>query len=1062
MNDSDMTVQEKWYATLLRRALKHTPDPEEALAAVDIALSIQPFPDETIVDQPEEPEEEDILVDAAFAFDLFDKRAQGILNRAMTGIKKMTAEARRAFQQALDKPTVQEATQAIFDFIYKYRVQVARLLGTTQLAAVLEGAREVARHLPALPLAELGGVPPPPSLSPIEAAQLVDRLRSLPLLEQQAAIYNLPPQQQGFARAALGTKGPPSSTEGITTFRPAFVPSEGPERVHFLLIDEAARELSEKNLVTRQVFDRLDAATRQKAFTIAGVSAEETLGKVRDVMVENLTKGVDFESFKKEVLGGVDEGTFLSEAHMETVFRANVSGAFSDGKREVLAHPFVRSGFPYVSYEAIHDDRVRQDHLYLEKHGIDGTNVFRIDDPVFESFRPPWDYNCRCSWVPLTVQHAAELGLKEAKQWLSTGEEPTPPARVAWPAFRPPVGFQRPIDSVALSIQLSMLSLSNKGEPEQVSFFEIAADEANTSGVGNTASSQPGDHAPDPPAKGMRSARRKGSRRGRAQKRRYVRESKKSRAWKPAALPAILSIEDPGMSFAMEESYGTESPSADWIYAGEMKWVRPVPVKKSRKKPTPKRGGPKIAVVGGGPGGLFATYIINQRIPNAVVTIFESTDLLGGKMFTDEFSNGTPFEAGVSELYEYLGGDDDDPMRKLIEEDLALPTVDMAGGGVILRGKILRDLDDVEKEFSYETRKRIERFHNRMTELMPLEKYAHRWQPDNDHPWANKTFRECIREEIPDDDIACQYIEVAVHSDLATEPHTCNGLNGIKNVLMDNHDYMKLYHVIGGIERISEALEEKIQANVRFETRVVRIAKDDEGYDVFFRENGEEEQESFDSVMIALPNHWLTQLEWGDARLSEAIHRVLAHYDLPAHYFRISLLFENNWWEKYKIPGDYWMMDMFNGCCAYNESHRWRSTHGHVLTFLLGGADALLQCSGNEDDSTIISRLIDSLPEFMREDAWDEVVEAQIDRYAGSINAQPGGWPAEELRAEHVPEPKEHPGIFLVGDYFFDSTLNAALISANTAVEQLLDYLEIKGAKASPALQELESTGPEL
>src|SRR5207244_1388141 len=109
----------------------------------------------------------------------------------------------------------------------------------------------------------------------------------------------------------------------------------------------------------------------------------------------------------------------------------------------------------------------------------------------------------------------------------------------------------------------------------------------------------------------------------------------------------------------------------------------------------------------------------------------------------------------------------------------------------------------------------------------------------------------------------------------------------------------------------------------------------------------ETESEDFDYIFLCLPNHWLTQLSWEDGPLKEAVHKILAHYDLPAHYLRVSLLFREPWWDKHEIPGDYWMMDMFGGCCVYNESYRWKSVHGHVLSFLLGGADALLQCSGN-------------------------------------------------------------------------------------------------------------------
>lgn len=765
------------------------------------------------------------------------------------------------------------------------------------------------------------------------------------------------------------------------------------------------------------------------------------------------------------------------------------------------------------------------------------------------------------------------------------------------------------------------------------------------------------------------------------------------------------------------EHFGTEPPdnSGRWISDGNGRWVE-----YEHSTNDSDSGGPRIAVVGGGPGGLFATYILNQRFPSAQVTIFEASDRLGGKIRSDEFSDGTPFEAGVAELYEYLGPGGKDPLRLLIEEDLGLETIDIAGGGVILKDEVLRDLDDVEEVYGPETRKHIEAFHKKMVKLMPLEKYAHRWQPDNAHPWAKDVFRKFIEEELGDDEIARDYVETAVHSDLATESHTCNGLNGIKNVLMDNDEYMQLYHVVGGIERVVNKLAAKIRAEIKTSSRVTSISsnhlqgkepalsvdshgykhgeagsghggqfveqevveqegegavgsdqlstsiseaseawfdydiaaaikeasKGDEGsldsievqgeplteeekeqakmyakilqrsaqssttkhkqlfrgmvlpdessiksyfrvnkkitinslsatspnkniaavyhdvenagggvpvmihlenpngvighqredggeviipkgaeykitriwkegnvhhvtlwstskigksksvaslsiqgntlrYEVCVLKIGErtlrERSHDFDAVVIALPNHWLRTIQW-DSKLAEAIHEVCAHYDLPAHYLRVSILFDKKWWADMRMPGEFWMMDMFNGCCCYDESTRWGQeeieeseseeseseekdeesgeeieSNGHVLSFLLAGGDALLLCSSNQDDDCIVEHLMQSLPSFMRQAAEDHFVEAQVDRYVGSINAQPGGWPAEELRGEHIPEPDEHPGIFLVGDYFFDSTLNAALMSANVAIELLLEHFEQKSAKVTEAIKQLES-----
>lgn len=521
---------------------------------------------------------------------------------------------------------------------------------------------------------------------------------------------------------------------------------------------------------------------------------------------------------------------------------------------------------------------------------------------------------------------------------------------------------------------------------------------------------------------------------------------------------------------------------------------------------------PKVAVVGGGPGGLFCAYLLSQKVPNANICIYESSDHLGGKIKTDRFSDGSRFEAGVAELYEYLGPEDDDsedPLRCLIEKDLGLETYDMLGRPIMLQGKLTHNYDDIVSVHGEEVQKRILNFYAKCAELMPLEKYANRWQPDNEHPWANKTFRECIKETLMEGmgdkydhigSIARDYIETAVASDLATESHTCNGLNGIKNCLMDNDKYMQVYHVVGGISLIVKGLRKRLlDKGVTFylNSRVCHVGreggtstKDKEyatlqrsdssdssdssnwsvvyeetipssarRYTLSFRTSDKEQSKLYDAIFLCLPNHWLTQLNYEGEELKEAIHRILSHYDLPAHYLRVSFLFSEPFWEKHNLPNDFWMMDCLNGCCCYNEAWRWRDhpSGGNILSILMAGQDALLMVTNNQTDEDILDYTLDVLPDLLRDDAKKYLLEGQVDKFVGSINAQPGGWPSKDLVTEHRPEPNNHPNLYLVGDYLFDSTLNAALMSANTATNLYMQALglDYNDAKLTEAVEEL-------
>lgn len=402
------------------------------------------------------PKEHTLSLDAFFAHDIANRHAQGILNRSLKAARGLSADARKELETAL-KRDVRDSGEAILTFIEKYRLQLAKLLSATQLASLLEGAREVAANVPTLATFP-GTIPPPPTLEPKTAVALVERLEELTGEKRAEAIYNLPANQQTYVQQALAAKeaSPPIIPP---TFTPPSPPPGAPEGIHFPVIEEAVKQLAEKNVMTRDRFDALDAASRAKAFTVAGVDAQGTLTKIRDSLVENVREGVDYETWREKVLEDVEPGTFLSEGHMETVFRTVVQTQFSDGRETVLNHPLIRSGFPYRARDAIHDERVRENHLALEKMGIQGTNIYRADDPVWQLFRVPWDYNDRCSDIAMTVRQAAEAGIEEAQQWLDTGIEPSPPAHVPMPPFVPPPGFQRAVASMPLSIQLSMQSI---------------------------------------------------------------------------------------------------------------------------------------------------------------------------------------------------------------------------------------------------------------------------------------------------------------------------------------------------------------------------------------------------------------------------------------------------------------------------------------------------------------------------------------------------------------------------------------------------------------------------
>jgi protoporphyrinogen oxidase/SAM-dependent methyltransferase len=437
---------------------------------------------------------------------------------------------------------------------------------------------------------------------------------------------------------------------------------------------------------------------------------------------------------------------------------------------------------------------------------------------------------------------------------------------------------------------------------------------------------------------------------------------------------------------------------------------------------------------------LFTALLLGQKCAETPdITLFEASARLGGKVLTKRFDAvPVPYEAGAAELYQY----GDDPLRLLVKEILGMSVVPMVGRTIILDGRILRTPADIERHYGAATVQALKEF----------DKLAHRARPyetfydgslceDNDHPLMGRSF-ESLLDEVSDED-ARRYLRVLVHSDLAAEPHAITALYGVDNYLMNDPRYCKLYSIQGGMERMTDALARRIAATVRLETLVERVEKAGATtYRVVSRHGGAIQSEEFDAVVVALPHSWLPNLAWGSHRLEAAINAHIAHYDFPAHYLRISLLYREPFWREL-IDESYFMIDAFGGCCVYDEGAR-HDTRGHgVLAWLVAGNHA--SAAANLSDELLVTRALDALPAAL---AWGRAlfIEGHVHRWIGSVSARPGGRRIQEVGQRHVPEPIEHPGLFLVGDYMFDTSLNGALDSADYATDLVIEQLGIAPA----------------
>jgi monoamine oxidase len=444
----------------------------------------------------------------------------------------------------------------------------------------------------------------------------------------------------------------------------------------------------------------------------------------------------------------------------------------------------------------------------------------------------------------------------------------------------------------------------------------------------------------------------------------------------------------------------------------------------------------KIAIVGGGPGGLLTAHNIKKELGNLVqTTLFEASDRLGGKIMTKTFDSGAMYEAGVAEIYGYtsLGHD---PLNELIKS-FGLETVPMDSDAVMMDRRIHAGVEGIRKAYGTKTAEDILKFRKACTDKMSHGQYYEGiGKHDNDHDWQFENAEELLNEMIEDPD-ARRYIQTMARSDIASELHHTNGLNALKNFLMDSDGYIDVYSIVGGNEGLINGLKKDMVADVRYNSRVTKIDKVAKRYTVEYTFNHRHVTEHFDAVIICLPFNWLMTLQWGNETLRRAMTKHIAYFDRPAHYLRIVIEFDTPFWEG-KVEGAWFMSEAFGGCCVYIEGARHDSKGKGVLNWLVSGGDVLAYA--NLSDADLFKHAMDTLPEEFG-DPRVHFSQGRTHRWLSSVNALPGGSPVRDVMTNHIPEPKEHGGIILTGDYMFDSTVNGLLDSTEIATEIVISEL---------------------
>ncbi len=163
-------------------------------------------------------------------------------------------------------------------------------------------------------------------------------------------------------------------------------------------------------------------AAHAKAFTVAKAMRLDVLQTIRTSVDKALEQGVTEQQFSRvlelnlkrrgwwgrQVIvdsEGKAESVQLGSPHrLKTIYRTNMNTARAAARYQAQVEN--ADDRPYWMYDALEDGRTRPSHAAIN------NQVFRYDDPFWDSHYPPNGFNCRCRVRALTAGQVEERGLK--------------------------------------------------------------------------------------------------------------------------------------------------------------------------------------------------------------------------------------------------------------------------------------------------------------------------------------------------------------------------------------------------------------------------------------------------------------------------------------------------------------------------------------------------------------------------------------------------------------------------------------------------------------------------
>ena len=150
---------------------------------------------------------------------------------------------------------------------------------------------------------------------------------------------------------------------------------------------EAEAAFRNRLAMTPEQFAAISENLRGTAWTISRITEYQTMLRATRKLQQIIEAGGTLHDFSSWIAEG-QAGTW-SKAYTELVFRMATLGSYSQARWNEINDPDLGDEFGYLMYDAINDDRTREDHA-----AMDGKTWKKEEFP--DEWWPPAGFNCRC------------------------------------------------------------------------------------------------------------------------------------------------------------------------------------------------------------------------------------------------------------------------------------------------------------------------------------------------------------------------------------------------------------------------------------------------------------------------------------------------------------------------------------------------------------------------------------------------------------------------------------------------------------------------------------------